>query len=133
MAYWAKVENGVVTQVTIGSQEDADGGYQWLVDNLGGTWLETTLYTVGGVHYDDKGQPDNGRAIRMNTAGIGSTYDSTKDIFIPVSPYPSWVLNDTTYTWSPPVAYPTDGGSYMWDESTKSWVAVQINNTAPTV
>ena len=61
--------------------------------------------------------------IRKNYAGIGFTYDSTKDAFIAPKPYNSWVLNETTCDWEAPTAYPDDGNYYVWDEDTTSWVA----------
>jgi hypothetical protein len=63
----------------------------------------------------------NGR-IRKNYAGIGYTYDSARDAFIPPKPFASWVLNEDTCQWGAPVAMPTDGQRYYWDEATTSWV-----------
>jgi hypothetical protein len=62
----------------------------------------------------------------MNTASIGGLYDSEKDVFMQKSPYPSWVLDPTTYFWKPPVDYPTDGKIYAWDENSKSWLAIPL-------
>ena len=83
MAHWAKIKNGVVTQVTVGSNEDHDEGYQWLIDNLGGTWIKTSY---------------NGK-IRKNYAGIGFTYDEGRDAFIPPKPEGNWALNEETCLW----------------------------------
>jgi hypothetical protein len=105
MAHWAEVdENSIVTRVTVGDSGEADGGYQWLVDNLGGTWLETS--------YDGN--------IRKNYAGIGYTYDQARDAFIPATPYPSWVLDNETCLWVAPTAKPD--GDYVWDEQAGDWV-----------
>lgn len=60
--------------------------------------------------------------IRKNYAGIGFTYDSQRDAFIAPQPYPSWTLVEDTCQWDAPVAYPTDGNIYVWDETTISWV-----------
>jgi hypothetical protein len=110
MALWAEVdENNVVTQVAVGDSRQADGGYQWLVDNLGGTWLETSYAST----------------TRKNYAGIGYAYDEARDAFIPPKPYLSWVLDESTCQWVPPIAHPDDGGNYYWDESETDWIEVQ--------
>lgn len=62
--------------------------------------------------------------FRKNFATIGSTYDPVRDAFVPVSPYPSWVLNEETCNWIPPLPYPTDGKRYYWDEPSVSWMEV---------
>jgi len=62
---------------------------------------------------------------RKNYAGIGYSYDATRDAFIPPKPYASWVLNETTCLWESPVAYPTDGNMYRWDEATTAWIQVE--------
>jgi hypothetical protein len=124
MAHWAKVENGIVTQVTVGDNNDpaGDEGLSWLQNNLGGTWVKTSYNTRGGIHYGDDGIPDNGKPLRKNYAGIGHTYDSTRDAFYEPSPFLSWVLNEDTCIWEAPIPYPTDGLLYHWDEPSKSWV-----------
>ena len=81
-------------------------------------WKQTSYNTHGGVH-DNGGTP-----FRKNYAGIGYTYDETRDAFIPPQPYPSWVLNETTCQWQAPIPYPTDGKLYNWDESTKNWILI---------
>jgi len=87
MAHWAEVDqNNVVLRVTVGDNNDpaGDEGYQWLIDNLGGTWIKTSY---------------NGN-IRKNFAGIGYTYDQTRDAFIPPKPEEgNWVLNEDTCIW----------------------------------
>jgi hypothetical protein len=62
--------------------------------------------------------------FRKNYAGVGFTYDRTRDAFIPPTPYPSWVLNETTCRWDPPMPYPTDGEPYSWNEDSQSWILV---------
>jgi hypothetical protein len=107
MAYWAELDkDNVVLRVTVGDNNDpaGDEGYQWLIDNLGGTWVKTSY---------------NG-TIRKNFAGIGMTYDPIRDAFIPPKPFESWVLNEDTCQWAPPTPMPTDG-AYVWDEPTLSW------------
>ena len=108
MAHWAELDsNNKVIRVTVGDNNSADEGYSWLINNLGGTWIQTSY---------------NGK-IRYNFAGVGYTYDSIADAFIEPQPYPSWILDTTTYRWEAPVPYPTDGKMYDWDELNLSWVS----------
>lgn len=97
--YYAQVVNGKVVNVIVADQS--------FVNSLGGTWIETK--TDG--------------SIRGNFAGIGFTYDSIKDQFIPQQPYKSWILNSTGQ-WNSPIPYPNDGLSYLWDEKIKNWIKV---------
>ena len=107
MAHWAELdENNIVTRVLVGDNNEPDEGYQWLIDNLGGTWVKTSYNAT----------------IRKNYAGIGFTYDAVRDAFIPTKPFESWILNETTCRWEAPIAYPTDEKNYRWDEETTSWV-----------
>jgi hypothetical protein len=125
MSHFAKIENGVVTFVTVGRQED-DGREQELCDRTGDTYRQTSYNTRGGVHYDpETGEPseDQSKALRKNYAGIGYTYDEQRDAFIPPQPYPSWVLDEDSCLWESPVPYPTDGEMYSWDEASGQWVA----------
>jgi len=119
MAHWAELDgDNVVLRVLVGSNSDPDEGYQWLIDNLGGTWVKTSYNTQGGVH------SLGGTPLRKNYAGIGYTYDSVRDAFIPPKPFNSWVLNESSCLWEAPVPYPTDGKMYTWDEASTSWVEV---------
>ena len=106
MAHWADIdETGVVLRVLVGSNEEADEGYGWLVDSLGGTWLQTSYNTRGGVHYDPAtGKPskDQSKAFRGNYAGIGFTYDEELDAFIPPKPTENATLDETTFSWIVP-------------------------------
>lgn len=120
MAHYAKVVDGKVTQVIVA---DADF-FNTFVDSSPGQWLQTSYNTRGNVHYGQDGQPDGGAAVRGNYAGIGYTYDSVNDVFVAPSPFPSWTLNNSTWTFEAPVAMPTDGKAYRWDEATTSWVEV---------
>jgi hypothetical protein len=107
MAHWAELdENNKVLRVLVGDNNDpaGDEGYQWLIDNLGGTWVKTS--------YNNN--------IRYNYAGIGYTYDPIDDAFIAPKPYPSWMLNSKKQ-WEPPIAYPTDGKLYDWNEEAGEW------------
>jgi hypothetical protein len=116
MAHFAKVENGIVTQVVVIANADtasADGtekeyiGAAFCERLFGGDWKQTSY---------------NG-TFRKNYAGVGYTYDENRNAFIAPQPYPSWTLVEATCQWVPPVAMPTNG-VYTWDESTTSWVAV---------
>ena len=120
MAHFAKVESGVVTQVIVAEPEFFDT----FVDSTPGEWIQTSYNTRGGVHYGQDGEPDGGEALRKNYAGIGFTYDNTRDAFIPPQPYASWTLNEDSCLWECPVAYPTDGQMYEWNEDAQSWDVV---------
>jgi hypothetical protein len=116
MAHFAKVQNGLVTQVIVAEPEF----FETFVDTSPGEWIQTSYNTRGGVHYTE-GEPsqDQSKALRKNYAGIGFTYDRTKDAFIPPKPYASWILDEETCTWNAPVERPE--GRYMWNESKISW------------
>jgi len=122
MAHFAKVENGVVTQVIVIEQD---------VLNLGhwgdpASWVQTSYNTVGGVH------TQGGTPLRKNYAGIGYTYDSVRDAFIPPSPFSSWVLDEDTCLWNAPTPMPVEEGKmFTWDEPTTSWVEVVIPTETP--
>ena len=123
MAHFAKVNNGIVEQVIVAEPEFFDT----FVDSSPGQWIQTSYNTRGGVHYNpETGEPsaDQSKALRKNYAGIGYSYDSQRDAFIPPKPYASWLLDDQTCLWNAPVAMPTDGGRYTWNESTQAWDAV---------
>ena len=121
MGHFAKVNNGIVEQVIVAEPEF----FQTFVDSSPGEWIQTSYNTRGGVHYQpDSNEPssDQTKALRKNYAGIGFTYDRTRDAFIPPKPYASWVLNEASCLWDSPVPYPTDGKKYQWDEATTSWI-----------
>lgn len=109
MAHFAKVEEGIVTQVIVAEQDVIDSGL------FGDGWVQTSYNTRGGEHPE-------GRPLRKNFAGIGYAYDAERDAFIPPQPYTSWSLNEDTCLWEAPVPYPEDGALYRWDEETLSWV-----------
>jgi len=110
MSHFAKIEDGIVTEVTVAEQE--------YIDTKEGTWIQTSYNTYGGVHSED------GTPLRKNYAGIGLIYDETRDAFYAPQPFASWTLNETTCQWDSPVPYPDDSKRYEWDESTTSWVEV---------
>jgi hypothetical protein len=115
MAHFAELgENNVVLRVIVVDNKDtsdANGveveaiGAEFCRNLLGGTWKQTSY---------------NGN-FRKNYAGIGFTYDSGRDAFVPPQPYPSWTLNEDTCQWQAPVAYPSDGQLYVWNEATTAW------------
>ncbi len=126
MGHYAKVVDGKVTQVIV-AQADF---FNTFVDTSPGTWIKTSYNTRGGIHYEPNSNtpsPDQSKALRGNYAGIGYSYDHINDVFIPPKPYSSWVLNQTTWNWDAPVAMPTDGKIYEWDEPTQGWKEVVLS------
>jgi hypothetical protein len=111
MSHFAQVEDGIVKQVIVAEQDFIDLGV------LPGTWIQTSYNTHAGQHPE-------GRPLRKNYAGIGYVYDEVRDAFYAPQPYPSWTLDEQTCIWQPPVAYPSDGNKYSWDESSVSWVLI---------
>jgi hypothetical protein len=118
MAHFAKIENGVVTQVIVVSNEDTADIYGVEKENIGAAFCERLF---GG---DWKQTSYNG-TIRKNYAGIGYTYDANRNAFIPPQPYPSWTLVEETCQWTAPIAHPTDGKMYSWDEEKASWQLIE--------
>lgn len=114
MAHFAKVVDGKVSQVIVAEPEF----FQTFVDSSPGEWIQTSYNTHGGVH------KNGGTPLRKNYAGIGYTYDSGRDAFIPPKPFASWVLDEATCQWDAPTAMPTDGKMYSWNEETLSWIEV---------
>lgn len=113
MSHFAKIENGIVTEVIV-----AEKNY---VDTLNGQWIQTSYRTNENQH------PEN-RPLRGNFAGVGFTYDQANDVFYPPKPFPSWVLNQTTWTWESPTPNPNIKGEYVthnWDETTLSWIEIK--------
>ena len=115
MAHFAKVVDGTVTQVIVAEPEF----FNTFVDSSPGAWIQTSYRTHGGQHPD-------GNPLRKNYAGIGYSYDAGRDAFIPPKPFASWTLNDTTCLWDAPVAMPTDGKVYSWNEEAGNWVEVVL-------
>jgi hypothetical protein len=109
MSHWAEIDaNNIVLRISVGDNNDPNGdeGYQWLIDNVGGTWVKTSY---------------NGN-IRKRYAGIGYIYDPEQDIFLLPKPYPSWIYNKELDEWEAPVPMPTTVGIWDWDEESLSWV-----------
>jgi hypothetical protein len=115
MSHFAKVENGSVTQVIVAEQDVIDSG----LFGDPSLWIQTSYNTYGGKHPE-------GRPLRMNYAGIGYSYDSVKDAFIPPKPFSKWVLNDQTCLWEPPIPVPDLNNLYEWDDAEGNWKFVLI-------
>ena len=110
MSHWAEIdENNIVIRVTVGDNNDPNGdeGYQWLIDNLGGTWIKTS--------YNNN--------IRGTYAGVGFSYNPEEDIFVTPQPYPSWTRNGSF--WEAPTPMPTEGGPYRWVEEDLNWQVIE--------
>ena len=110
MSHWAEIDNdNKVVRVLVGDNNDpaGDEGYQWLIDNLGGTWIKTS--------YNHR--------IRKQYAGIGYSYDPIADVFIAPQPYLSWSL-DNNFDWQPPVEKPSEG-DWSWNENSLSWIEIE--------
>ena len=126
MAHFARVENGIVQEVLVAEQDFIDN----LVYDKPGEWIQTSYNTRKGIHWarDENGNitgpsEDQSKALRKNYAGIGYSYDSDRDAFIPPKEYDSWTLDEDMCWWVPPVAHPEDG-VYDWNEETQTWDAV---------
>lgn len=119
MAHYAFIDdNGVVIDVIAGMDEagNAQDWEQIYGAMRGMRCLRTSYNTHAGKHLSG-GQP-----FRKNYAGIGFTYDANLDAFVPPKPHPSWVINELSCTWQPPVARPDDELPWQWDEASVSWV-----------
>jgi hypothetical protein len=115
MAHFAKVIDGIVTEVLVIDQDVIDTG----AFGDPALFVQTSYNTHGGQHPE-------GRPLRKNYAGIGYTYDAERDAFYAPQPFPSWALNEDTCLWDAPVAQPDDGKPYIWDEATLAWVEIEL-------
>jgi hypothetical protein len=113
MAHFAEIVDGIVQRVIVADTKE------WCETNLGGTWVQTSYNTYGGVH------TLGGTPLHKNYAGIGHTFDGVG--FAAPQPFASWTLNEDTYVWEAPVAYPTDGKPYTWNEADQEWVEVTVS------
>lgn len=122
MAHYAILQDNIVIDVFAGRDENdlAEGVTDWETYYAppGMTCKRTSYNTHGGVH------TAGGIPFRKNYAGIGYIYDEARDAFIPPKPYPSWLLNEDTCLWEPPVPYPEGDGFYNWDEANQTWTPV---------
>jgi hypothetical protein len=128
MAYFAKLGTGnIVENVIAVSNLEAttEEKGQEFINNTYQTndiWKQTSYNTRGGKYYNsDNTLGDQSKAFRKNYAGKGYIYDQTRNAFIPPKQYDSWILNEDTCRWEPPIPYPTDGKMYYWNEETLSW------------
>jgi len=122
MAHFAELdENNIVTRVIVVANKDTAD-----VNGVEQEWIGQAFCVrlLGGNAYNWKQTSYNGN-FRKNFAGIGFTYDPVLDIFIPPKPYPSWVFDSTTGSWTAPVVMPGDGAIYNWNEATQSWIKFQ--------
>jgi hypothetical protein len=115
MSHFAKVIDGIVTEVLVIEQDVIDTG----LFGDPALWVQTSYNTYGGQHPE-------GRPLRKNYAGVGFTYDAERDAFIAPQPFLSWTLNEDTCLWDSPSPYPTDGKPYRWDEATLAWVEITL-------
>ena len=121
MAHFAEIDsNNIVTRVLVVSDEDAVNGQDFFANQLGlgGTWIQTSYNTHGGVH------TNGGTPFRFNYAGVGYSYDATRDAFIPPKPFESWKLDEATCLWTAPTPMPTDGKLYQWVEADLNWQVI---------
>ena len=122
MAHYAFLDsNNIVTEVIVGKHEGEDSidWEQHYGDFRGQICKRTSYNTMGGVH------TNGGAPYRKNYAGIGYTYDATRDAFIPPKPFASWLLNEDTCLWGAPTPMPVEEGKvFTWDEETTSWIEV---------
>lgn len=105
MAHFAEIKNGIVERVVVVHNDYEADGANYCANLFGGQWVQTS--------YNNN--------IRKQFAGVGYTYDATKDVFIALRPYPSWTLNNS-FDWIAPTPYPNDGKIYKWDETTLTWI-----------
>lgn len=115
--HFAKVENGIVTQVIVVEQSVLDTG----AFGPPSSWVQTSYNTYGGQHRDQNGKPDGKPGLRKNYAAIGYHYDAVRDGFYAPQPFPSWTLNPTTFLWEAPTPRPDNIKYWFWDEATLSW------------
>lgn len=119
MAHYAFLDtNNIVTEVIIGKDESNFDWERYYGDIRGQLCKRTSYHTIGGVHQT------GGTPYRKNYASIGYSYNAELDAFIPPKTYESWILNEQTCLWNPPVAMPTDDKKYSWDETSLSWVEI---------
>jgi hypothetical protein len=123
MSHFAEINSeNIIQRVIVAEQDFIDSGAVGDASN----WVQTSYNTRGGVHYaPNSNTPDGGVALRKNYAGIGYTYDASKDAFIEPQPFPSWTLDDDTCQWNAPVAHPSDGKMYSWDEDNTEWKEIE--------
>lgn len=118
MAHYAFLDDSnIVTEVIVGKDEGEDGiDWEQHYGNFKGQTCKRTSYnTRAGIHLS------GGVPFRKNYASIGYSYDTARDAFIPPKPFPSWLFNDSTCSWDPPVPMPANGALVRWNETTTQW------------
>ena len=110
MAHFAKVVENKVVEVIVAEQE--------FIDTLTGEWIKTSYNTLNGVHLL------GGTPLRQNFAATNYHYDRDADVFYSQKPFDSWTLNEETWTWVAPIAYPSSG-NHTWNEEDQTWDAVE--------
>ena len=125
MAHFAEIDqNNIVTRVLVVDNSEENNGQLFLAESLGlgGTWIKTSYNTLGGVH------ANGGTPLRKNYAGVGYSYDSSRDAFIPPKPYASWILNEDTCLWDAPTPMPVQEGKiFKWVEEDLNWQEIVIS------
>ena len=122
MSHYAKINSeNIVQRVIVADQDYIDSGVVGDASN----WIQTSYNTRGGKHYPLDSETSDGDGLRKNYAGIGHTYDATKDAFYEPQPYASWTLDNDTCVWNPPTAYPDDDKMYIWDEDNTQWKEIE--------
>jgi hypothetical protein len=117
MAHFAKLdENNIVLEVNVVNNSELDAS------NEEASGIAFLTEWSGG--YSNWKQTSYSGSFRKNFAGVGYTYDSTRDAFIPFKHYESWVLNEDTCIWEPPTPMPNDGKFYIWFEPNQQWIEV---------
>lgn len=117
MAHFARVQDGIVTEVIVIEQDMIDTGLWGPVEE----WVQTSYNTHGGIHANGK------TPLRKNFAGVGYTYDKGLDAFIPPKLFDSWILDEDTCQWKPPIECPQDGNVYLWNEENQQWELSILN------
>lgn len=126
MSHYAEIDpiTKIVKRVIVAEQNFIDSGAVGNPNN----WIQTSFNTHHGKHIDPITKNINTKPpLRKNFAGVGFTYDKQRDAFIPPKPYNSWVLNENTCTYDPPIPIPNDNKySYNWNETTKNWDKIEF-------
>jgi hypothetical protein len=121
MAHFAQIDDdSIVVQVLVVDDSMVERGQEFLAEDLGlgGTWIQTSYNTFGGIHLNGE------TPLRKNFANIGYIYDPVRDAFYQKQPFNSWTLNDDTCIWEAPLEKPNDNKSYEWSESNMNWVEI---------
>jgi hypothetical protein len=125
MAHFAEIDNNnIVLRVLVVNDSQEHRGQDFLANDLGlgGTWIQTSYNTLGGVNIN------GGTPLRKNYAGYGYTYDPVLDAFIPPKPFDSWILNQDTCIWYAPTPMPViEGKYYYWSEEDLNWQEIVLS------